>query len=198
MLINKEDILKINLDDEHYILKEILPLEITEALIFDEIWDIHPTNYHEIMMHGKLVKTPRWQQAYERDYNYTGRVNKALSLPTSLVPLLDWVKTTIDCNINGVLINWYDGSLGHYIGKHRDSTINLFPNSPIVTISLGTERVFRLRPYNSASKKYIDIKVENGSCIIMPYETNKNYTHEIVKQKTVGNRISITFRAFGG
>ena len=39
---------------------------------FERLWDLHPTGFHEIIMHGRQVKTPRWQQAYGADYHYTG------------------------------------------------------------------------------------------------------------------------------
>ena len=36
---------------------------------FDALWQMHPQVFHEIKMHGQLVKTPRWQQAYGVDYH---------------------------------------------------------------------------------------------------------------------------------
>ena len=45
---------------------------------------------------------------------------------------------------NHVLINWYnDGS--HYIGPHSDSEAQIVEDSPIVSVSLGQERTFRIR-----------------------------------------------------
>jgi len=117
---------------------------------FDLLWDARPQAYHEILMRGRLVKTPRWQQAYGADYHYTGRVNSALPTPSLLSLFLAWAKEAIDDRLNGILVNWYDLSLGHYIGKHRDSRANMFAGSPIVTISLGTGRTFRLRPWKGA------------------------------------------------
>ena len=63
-----------------------------------------------------------------------------------LLPVLEWSRSEIHDGLNGVLLNWYDGTLGHYIGKHRDSTTNMVSGTPIVTVSLGEARVFRLRP----------------------------------------------------
>jgi hypothetical protein len=73
-------------------------------------------------MHGRPIKTPRWQQAYGADYHYTGRTNAALSVPAILEPLHHWARQAIDDRLNGLLLNWYDGALGHYIGPHHDST----------------------------------------------------------------------------
>lgn len=107
------------------------PLMTTEKS-FNEIWSLHPQEHHEIKIHGRLVNTPRWQQAYGRDYHYTGRVNKALPVPSSLEPLLRWGQKSISTHLNGMLLNWNDAALGHYIGPHRDSTRNVVTDSPIV------------------------------------------------------------------
>lgn len=146
-----------------------LPAElILTPAQFEAVWGLHPDEFHEIKMHGRPVKTPRWQQAYGEDYHYTGRVNRALPVPALIDPLVTWAKTSIDSRLNGVLINWYDGSLGHYIGKHHDSTRNMVKGAPIVTVSFGQERTFRLRP--SEGTEYIDFrrmrrsKTSSGMC----------------------------------
>lgn len=162
---------------------------------FEELWQLHPEEFHEIKNHGRFVKTPRWQQAYGKDYHYSGRVNKALEVPESLEPLLHWCQTSVDERLNGILLNWYDGSLGHYIGPHRDSTKNMCEGAPIVTTSLGQARVFRLRPWKG--KGFRDFDARNGTVFVMPFNTNQAWTHEIPKAKRFqGRRISITLRAF--
>jgi hypothetical protein len=40
---------------------------------FDAAWNAHPADKYEILMHGRMLETPRWQQAYGADYHYTGR-----------------------------------------------------------------------------------------------------------------------------
>jgi alkylated DNA repair dioxygenase AlkB len=114
---------------------------------FETLWQMHPDGFHEIQIQGLLVKTPRWQQAYGKDYRYTGRVNKALPIPLILNLFLRWSKENVSDALNGILLNWYDASLGHYIGPHRDSIKNMVSGSLIVTISFGEERIFRLRPW---------------------------------------------------
>jgi len=159
------------------------------------MWSTHPKDYHEIRIHGRLVKTPRWQQAYGVDYHYTNRTNQAIPLTPTLNQFLDWAKLTIDQNLNGVLVNWYDGKLSHYIGAHRDSRVNMVVDAPIVTISFGEPRTFRLRPWKG--KGFRDFVTENGTVFIMPFETNKAWTHEVPHAaKFRGRRISITIRAF--
>jgi alkylated DNA repair dioxygenase AlkB len=173
-----------------------LPAELMLARDgFDAMWALHPEDFHEIKMHGRLVKTPRWQQAYGEDYAYTGRVNRALPIPAMLEPLLAWSRRTLDARLNGLLLNWYDAADGHYIGKHRDSTRNMIDGAPIVTISFGAARTFRLRPWRSTG--FLDFATSDGSVFVMPYATNKAFTHEVPHAaSSSGRRISVTLRAF--
>src|SRR5262245_32101713 len=89
---------------------------------FESLWSLHPAEYHRIMIHGREVETPRWQQAYGEDYHYTGQTNKALPLPDALGPLLAWARADVEPSPNGLLLNWDDGGNGHYLGAHRDRT----------------------------------------------------------------------------
>jgi alkylated DNA repair dioxygenase AlkB len=183
------------LDETNNFFHGQLPAPILANVHFDSLWALHPEQFHEIMMHGKLVKTPRWQQAYGRDYHYTRRVNVALPIPSLLQPFVNWTMAAIDDRLNGVLLNWYEGSLGHYIGRHRDSMTNMVDGAPIVTISLGLERIFRLRPWKGKGSR--DFPAVHGTVFIMPYETNQHWTHEVPhRTRDQGRRISITLRAF--
>jgi alkylated DNA repair dioxygenase AlkB len=188
-----------DLGDGHTFFTGCLPAALAfGASHFDRVWEMHPADYHEIWMHGRLIRTPRWQQAYGMDYHYTGQVNRALPSPPALEPLRAWARETIDGRLNGVLVNWYDGSLGHYIGRHRDSRANMVAGGPIVTVSFGEERVFRLRPWPQARKEQrIDFQACNGRVFVMPFETNLAWTHEVPSSsKWKGRRISVTLRVF--
>ena len=185
--------------DGSYLLVARLPDElIPDKEGFETLWQLHPPEFYELQMYGRGVKTPRWQQAFGMDYRYTGRINHALPTPPFLEPFLEWSRANIDSSLNGLLLNWYDGTLGHYIGRHRDSTSDMIPGSPIVTISLGEERTFRLRKWpNKPGVAPVDIRVISGTVLVMPWETNQRFTHEVprsVHQK--GRRISITLRGF--
>lgn len=53
------------LSDEHSLYRGVLPDELRiSGPVFEELWNLHPDECHEIEMHGRPVKTPRWQQAY--------------------------------------------------------------------------------------------------------------------------------------
>ncbi len=186
---------RLALDTDHALFVGRLPDQLLwTAAAFETIWDLHPNAFHLITMHGRKVATPRWQQAYGVDYHYTGTVNRALPVPDLLAPVLAWTKATILPSLTSLLLNWYDAARGHYIGKHRDSTANMLLDAPIVTVSFGAARTFRLRPWKGTGMR--DFDATNGTVFIMPYATNLAWTHEVPhSSKSSGRRISVTVRA---
>src|SRR5262245_43650993 len=133
------------LDDGYHFFVGRLPDELQpDAARFEALWALHPDDFHVIQMFGRPVPTARWQQAYGADYHYTGRTNAALPVPPNLELFRGWARGEIDERLNGLLLNWYDGELRHYIGPHHDSTVGLVRGGPIVTISFGEKRIFRL------------------------------------------------------
>ncbi len=191
------DLRRIALDDTHAVLVGTLPAPLVlDDAGFEALWAIHPPGFHEIKMHGRPVKTPRWQQAYGADYRYTGSTNRALPLVPPMQQWLAWARERLDPRLDGLLLNWYDGAAGHYIGKHRDSDINRIEGSPIVTLSFGEARAFRMRPWRAEG--FVDVPAEHGSVIVIPWDTNRAFTHEVpASRKARGRRISVTMRAFG-
>ena len=168
---------------------------VLEGVSFDALWDLHPDAFPEILIHGRRVKTPRWGQAFGRDYRFSGQLAQADPIPLLLQGVLDWSCEAVDKRLNGLLLNWYDGSLGHYIGKHRDKTTGMVEGSSIVTVSFGEARVFRLRAWKGTDT--VDFVAEHGSVFVVPYEMNKRWTHEVPKAtRYQGKRVSVTMRAF--
>jgi alkylated DNA repair dioxygenase AlkB len=185
----------IALDAEHSVaLGKLRPEHQLRPAQFEQLWAQHPETFHEVKIFGKVTPVPRWSETYGRDYNFSGAVQRAQPIPTKLKPLLEWSRAHIDPRFNGLLLNWYDGSLGHRIGPHRDDEKELFSGAPIVTIGFGESRMFRLRKYKGGGT---DIEVTDGSVLVIPYDTNKAYTHEVPAPKAKrGRRISVTIRAF--
>jgi len=184
--------------EKQVLLASRLPDALAEDALehFQELWGLRPATFHEITQPftGKRIPLPRWQQAYGHDYRYTGAVNRALLMSELLKPYLEWTQQ-IDRRLNGLLLNWYDADLRHYIGPHSDSTSGLVSGTPIITISLGATRSFRLRARNA--KEFKEFEACHGCVFIMPWETNIRIKHEVPHRKgSWGRRISITARAF--
>jgi alkylated DNA repair dioxygenase AlkB len=98
--------------------------------------------------------------------------------------------------MHGLLLNWYDGP-GHYIGPHHDSTRDMVPGTPIITISFGETRVFRLTRGKGDKKEDRDFPAEHGAVFVMPFDTNLAWKHSVPKSARYRDRrISVTLRAF--
>ena len=167
---------------------------------YETLWNMHPVKQNKVLIYNKLVKVPRWQQAYGKNYSFTGNTVIAKPLTEQLKKYIDWAnKNELENGrtgeLNGILINWYqDGN--HYIGWHSDDERQLNKNSPIYTISFGAKRTFKIREkYNK--KNVTNFELENNNFFIMGGNFQKYFQHQIPKRKKCSNtRISITIRSF--
>lgn len=194
---------QIELGAERHILMGRMPDELHQARVsFEQLWQMHPQHHSLVKMFGKPIPIPRWQQAYGRDYEFSGQVSSALPLIPELQAFLDWARATIQPTLNGLLVNWYDGTKKHYIGPHHDDVGQLIHGSVIVTVSLGAARCFRLNRYERhdgrmALAETRDVVADNGSVIILPWATNLSWKHSVPhRSRDTGRRISITMRSF--
>lgn len=185
----------IPLMDDYFIHMAKLPAElIPNEKKFNLFWELHPKDQHVVKMHGQDVKIPRYSQAFNRDYQFSGNTMSSMPVPKLIEPIFSYAKEKLEPRLNGILANWYHEDF--YIGKHRDESKHLIPGCSIYTISFGEERIFRLRPYKKGNEKF-DLMVSNGVILEIPYEVNKRFTHEVLRsKKRTGKRISITLRAF--
>lgn len=196
MIRMQEDFIAHELPDGHRFLVGRIPDELLVGPeFFEQLWEMHPKDRNTLVMFGKPRKAQRWQQAYGADYHFSGQRNAALPVTEDLEPFRDWARQTVDARLNGLLLNWYDGQLGHYIGPHHDSTTNMVEGAPIVTISLGETRTFRLD--HPRLRLRADFTAEDGAVFVIPYEMNRVWKHSVPHFKRFrGRRISITLRAF--
>lgn len=91
---------------------------------------------------------------------------------------------------NAVLCNLYrDGN--DSVGPHADAEPEMGP--VIASVSLGTERLFRLKAHNGTIA--FTERLPHGSLLIMAGQTQKNFKHEVPKEPGVAlARINLTFR----
>jgi len=183
----------------------IFTCRLPDALLssdFESLWRHRPAEAQHIKIHGRCVEIPRRQRAYGRDYQFSGQKAVAAKSPPELKTFLVWAQSRLEGRLNGILVNWYDGSLGNYIGPHHDDIRQLVCGTPIVTISLGEERIFRVsrhgkKPSSGLALDRQDFVVKDGDIIVIPWQTNLTWKHSVPRQKRFqGRRISITLRAF--
>lgn len=196
-----------SLSEDHVFHCGVLQRElILDRHDFNLLWDEHPSWHHRIIMRGKEVEIPRWQAAYEKPYHFSGKLLlPEQTTPALLTSLLEWAQHNLDPRLNGILVNWYDGQQRHHITPHHDSIIGLVPDSPIVTISFGEGRPFRLYPDKQRfrcplpfehGKNFRDFPAENGVVFVMPWNVNWEWKHGIPHHcHHRERRISVTLRA---
>lgn len=170
------------------------------------MWSKHPKEFAKITIYGKKVNIPRWVGLYgDRQYYYSA--GQATVKPTSELPRIEQAlvkikefQKQIGHSTKGYgpcLVNWYDASLGHYIGHHSDNELEILKHSNIWTISYGATRCFELK--NKLTKETTRVTVEHGDALIMGGKTQETHTHSVIKPRVAernGKRISLTFRAF--
>jgi alkylated DNA repair dioxygenase AlkB len=91
---------------------------------------------------------------------------------------------------NAVLCNLYRNGKDS-VGLHADAEPEMGP--VIASVSLGAERLFRLKGQNGAVA--FAERLPHGSLLIMAGKTQKNFKHEVPKEPDVFlPRINLTFR----
>lgn len=161
----------------------------------EEIWNMRPENPHEIKIYGKLIKTPRLQKAYGKDYKFSGTTSISDPMPPQIFDnLIEFLNNKYNSKFNMLLINWYRNG-EDYIGYHADDERQIIPNSSILTVSLGVTRDFILK--NKETKEKIIYDLESNSVLAMHGTCQKTHKHSVPKRIRVKDyRISITLRQF--
>jgi alkylated DNA repair dioxygenase AlkB len=186
------------LSDKSWVENVELPKHLNDECVpFEDLWELHPEDFGHVKIFGKVVETPRWQQSYGRGYNFSGMYHDGLRIPKFIHSYMDWANSLGMGKFNQIFLNWY-GSGHHYIGSHQDDETQLVNDSPIISISRGATRVFRLR-----HKKLIirDLLLKDGTVVVMGGKFQKEFHHEVPKiagekGNNVGRRINITLRQF--
>jgi alkylated DNA repair dioxygenase AlkB len=135
------------------------------------------------------------------NYIYSRREYK----PLAWIPELLSLKTRVDevtpedaysnsslpmLGYNAVLCNLYRNG-NDSVGLHADAEPEMGP--VIASVSLGAERLFRLKGKNGAVA--FAERLPHGSLLIMAGQTQENFKHELPKEPDVAQpRINLTFR----
>lgn len=80
------------------------------------------------------------------------------------------------------------------VAPHNDHLYEIVPRHPIALLSLGATRRMTIRS-KVTPRRILDLDLEEGSLLLMSYETQLHYDHGIPKTKEpVGERISVALR----
>ena len=181
-------------DGELYLYKQFY--DTTEAdRLFTELQTHLNWQEESIFIYGRWVKVPRlmsWYGDPDAYYRYSG-VNHR---PMPWLPILQTIKEKIQqhCHysFNSVLANLYrDGN--DSMGCHADDEKELGINPVIASLSLGDQRIFRLRHKQQQEKR--DIVLEHGDLLVMAGSLQHHWLHSAPKTKKHKTpRINLTFR----
>lgn len=174
-----------------------LPFDEAEALL-NHARKLPLEHHPEVCLFGKTMRMRRSVGFFsdadgDAGYAYSGQVTRAQPLTDPLRDLLRKTNTELHTAFNGLLINSYaDGT--ETIGAHSDSPEGLADDGSVACLSLGAERIFRVR-HKSKHAKPFDVTTRHGQLLMMENEFQNEFTHEVPVQKKIGGqRISITFR----
>jgi alkylated DNA repair dioxygenase AlkB len=151
----------------------------------------------ELTLYGKKIITKR-KVAFEGDdfIEYTYSKQKKIANPWSheVLEIKQLLEKKLSTQFNGCLMNLYEsGEVG--MAWHSDNEPELVPDGIIVSISFGATRTFQLKHKQTGEK--IDIKLENGSLLLMDMESQHYWLHQLKKEiKVKEPRINLTFRQF--
>ena len=80
------------------------------------------------------------------------------------------------------------------MGWHADDETSLDRNASIASLSFGGARDFQIKPKDKSSK-LINIKLTNGSLLLMKSPFQEDWLHRIPRRKNSHEaRINLTFR----
>ena len=134
---------------------------------------------------------------YDRDVDVP-RLTSGYHLTDANLPpaLAEAARRTIEATgapFNRVGLNLYrDGR--DSVAPHNDHLYEIVTGYPIALISLGATRLMTIRS-KTKPKRVLDLDLEEGSLLVMSYETQLHYDHGIPKVRAaVGPRISLALR----
>jgi alkylated DNA repair dioxygenase AlkB len=148
-----------------------------------------------IFIFGKHIITKRkvaWYGGGKYEYTYSNTTKLALPWTKEILELKSTIERITGESFNSCLLNFYqNGTEG--MGWHSDDEKSLKINSPIASLSFGSERKFIFKHKKSKSK--IGLVLEHGSLLLMKGETQKYWLHQLPKTvKIEKSRINLTFR----
>lgn len=180
-------------DDIKYI-PEFLSQDESEKL-FSIFYNTLDWQEETIKMYGKPVKVPRlvcWYGDSDVEYRYSGINHIASPWTSELIELKQKIEQHTQKSFNSVLGNLYRNEQDS-MGWHSDNETELGSTPCIASISLGEQRLFKVRQRKTGETSG-DI-LANGSLLIMSGDFQKQWQHCVPKEKTIrGPRINLTFR----
>jgi alkylated DNA repair dioxygenase AlkB len=152
---------------------------------FRDLRDAVPWQSERRRMYDRDVDVPRLVARYQLD---------DAALPPALGEAAGRVGQATGTPFNSAGLNYYrDGR--DSVAPHNDHLYEIVAPHPIALVSLGATRLMTIRSKGKLRRRKFDIDLEDGSLLLMSYETQLHYDHGVPKTPTpVGPRISVALR----
>lgn len=168
--------------------------------VFDCILETTKWGQGTVKVYGKEHDEPRLTCLFStqpgRTYSYSGRTTESVAFPKTIELLREAVSKVAGTDLDTCLVNLYRNG-NDKIGMHSDKEVDLVPNAPIASISLGAVRHFDIWCKVTAPQQHPRYRIDlaNGSLMIMGDNSQLHYLHGVPEQKKVKEpRINLTFR----
>ena len=163
--------------------------------LLDGLIDAANWQQERFAMFGRLVVAPRltaWYGEPGATYRYSGVDRPAATWLPPIRDLALQVATAVAWRFNYVLVNRYRNGKD-MLGWHADDEADLGETPVLAAISVGAERVFRIRPRSGGASK--GRVLGHGSLLLMWGNSQRDYKHCLPRTgRSVGERLSFTFR----
>lgn len=165
-------------------------------ILYQQLLQEIPWQEGRAFIYGREHVIPRLQSWHGEpgiSYTYSGKTLVANAWTPTLASLCQLLNQHLDLHLNAVLCNLYRN--GHdCMGWHADDEKELGDNPQILSISLGAERDFALRPKGSNRQSGI-LRLASGSLLDMRPGMQKHWQHSLPKRAGIQQpRINLTFR----
>ena len=172
------------------------PLQPPEVLIKEGFLAEHAALFE------LLRNTIRWDESmavrktasFGVPYNYAQLSYPAVPMHTALLPVLAKLYERLGIEFNNCLLNFYQSG-DNTMGFHADDTSGLQANTGVAIVSLGSARKITYRSKLIPTVRHA-FNLAPGSLLYMASAVQETWVHAIRKQRDVGPRISLTWRAF--
>ena len=165
-------------------------------VLLQKLYHEIPWQQDSITIFGKTYLQPRLTALFGnngKSYTYSNITMQPHPWNETLLTIKAKVEEATRHEFTSVLLNLYrDGKDSN--GWHADNEKELGKNPVIASLSFGEERMFQLK-HNTLKDQKQNIRLENGSLLLMKGTTQHFWKHQIPKTaKPIKDRINLTFR----